>query len=176
MDADNGNLLWQRRLGRGGMLGGIHWGIAVNPAAGLVFIPVSDRITGTSDIKPQPGVHALDVRSGETRWFTPNAGTCVADKENCHEGMSAAVMSTRDFLFVGGLDGWLHALDANTGDKVWSYDTWQSYATVNGLEATGGAIDVHGPLVIDDLLIVSSGYSGFGQGGGNALVVFKLAH
>ena len=85
-------------------------------------------------------------------------------------------MSTSELLFAGSLDGWLHAYDITDGHKVWSYDTWQSYQSVNGLEVSGGAIDLHGPLVVDDLLIVTSGYSGFGQGGGNALLVFKLPH
>ena len=40
--------------------------------------------------------------------------------------------------------------------------------------ATGGAFDAHGPMVADNLVIVSSGYGGFGQRGGNALLVFEL--
>lgn len=174
MNAANGELLWERRLGRGGMLGGIHWGIAAHLEAGLVFIPVSDRETGASEFKPQPGVHALEIASGETRWFTPNGGNCTEVKENCHDGMSAAVISTPELLFAGGLDGWVHAMDIRNGEKLWSFDTWQDYVAINGLEVSGGAIDVHGPLVMDDLLIVTSGYAGFGQGGGNALLVFKL--
>ena len=39
-----GELLWSQRLGRGGMLGGIHWGMAVDGR--LAYAPVSDRQTG----------------------------------------------------------------------------------------------------------------------------------
>ena len=174
MRANDGTLLWEQRLGRGGMLGGIHWGIAANPDAGLVFIPMNDRVMGTSEFKPEPGVHALDIKSGESRWFVANGGNCTEQKENCHDGMSAAVISTPDLVFAGSLDGWIYALASTTGEKRWSYDTWQSYTAVNGVETNGAAIDTHGPLVFDDLLIVTSGYGGFGQGGGNALLVFKL--
>ena len=83
MDADDGSVLWERNLGRGGMLGGIHWGIAAHIDAGLAFIPMNDRITGDSDLEPRRGVYALDIATGKTRWFTPNEGTCTEIKENC---------------------------------------------------------------------------------------------
>jgi polyvinyl alcohol dehydrogenase (cytochrome) len=58
---------------------------------------------------------------------------------------------------------------------LWSADTWQEYQTVNGVAASGGAIDSHGPMVADDMLIVSSGYNTFGHKPGNALLVYRLA-
>ena len=48
-------------------------------------------------------------------------------------------------------------------------------ADLNGREAKGGSIDSHGPLLVDDLLLVSSGYSGVGMKSGNAFLVFQLA-
>jgi hypothetical protein len=39
----------------------------------------------------------------------------------------------------------------------------------------GGAFDAHGPMIADDLLIVSSGYGTFGEAPGNALLVFQLS-
>ena len=39
---------------------------------------------------------------------------------------------------------------------------------------SAGAFDAHGPMVADDLVIVTSGYGSFGQRGGNALLVFGL--
>lgn len=176
MKASNGELLWQRDLGRGGMLGGIHWGMAANPDKSVLYIPINDRILDDSDIKAAPGLHALDINTGESIWFTPNSGGCTKAKDNCHNGMSAAIISTPDLVFAGGLDGRISAYDAETGDTKWSYETWRSFDTVNGVDAHGGAIDTHGPLVIGDLLIVTSGYAGFGQGGGNTLIVFTLPH
>ncbi len=174
MNARDGALIWEQRLGRGGMLGGIHWGMALHPASRLLVVPISDRATGPDQNKPQPGLFALDLADGELRWRYDNLGTCTEAKENCHEGMSAAVILNDSLVFAGGLDGWLHAFDLQQGNKLWSADTWRSFDSVNGKPAAGGAIDVHGPLILDDLLIVSSGYEGFGQGGGNTLLVYRL--
>ena len=62
----------------------------------------------------------------------------------------------------------------DNGDLLWAADTLQDYETVNGIAAKGGAIDSHGPTIADNQLIVVSGYGGFGQRPGNALLVFEL--
>jgi hypothetical protein len=47
---------------------------------------------------------------------------------------------------------------------------------VNGVATRGGAFDAHGPMLADDLLVVTSGYGYVGrQRGGNALLVFQVA-
>lgn len=70
----------------------------------------------------------------------------------------------------------LDALDVRTGELLWSYNTQQEYSPVNedGTVTTGGAFDGHGPQLIDDLLVIPSGYGTFGQRGGNALLVFQV--
>lgn len=170
---DDGALLWQTGLGRGGALGGVHWGIAFNPALGLVVVPISDIGAGhmTGPGAPRPGVHALDVDDGGLAWSHERASRCEA--RVCWGGVSAAVTVTDDVVFAGSLDGYLEALDGRTGELLWSFDTWRDFEAVNGT-ATGGAFDAHGPMVADDLVIVTSGYGSFGQRGGNALLVFGL--
>ena len=44
-----GEILWQRRVGQGGRLGGIQWGLAAD--ANRVFVPVSDVVITA----PPPG-------------------------------------------------------------------------------------------------------------------------
>jgi polyvinyl alcohol dehydrogenase (cytochrome) len=78
-------------------------------------------------------------------------------------------------VVAGDLAGQLEAYDALSGAVLWRYTTAQSFTTVNGREAKGGSIDSHGPLLVDDLLLVSSGYSGVGMKSGNAFLVFQLA-
>ena len=171
---DDGALLWQTKLGRGGALGGVHWGIAFNPAEGLVVVPVSDidvgRMTGPG--APKPGVYALAVDDGQLAWSHERTSRCEA--RVCWGGVSAAITVTDEVVFAGSLDGFLEALDGRTGDLLWSFDTWRDFDAVNGT-ATGGAFDAHGPMLADDLVIVTSGYGSFGQRGGNALLVFGLA-
>tara|TARA_B110001469_G_C9643197_1_gene324064 strand:+ start:236 stop:1786 length:1551 start_codon:yes stop_codon:yes gene_type:complete len=169
----NGERLWERQFGRGGYLGGVHWGIAVNELLGLVFAPISDVPTGPFTGNPEPGLNALDIDTGEVKWSVPYVANCT-DREDCRSGMSAAITATDDLVFATGLDGGLHAFAAHSGEVLWSYDTWRDYDSVNGIETKGGAIDVHGPVVAGDLLLIQSGYDSFGQMGGNALIAFKL--
>ena len=73
------------------------------------------------------------------------------------------------------LDGFIYAVDARTGEFLWEYDSWREYEAVDGSEAIGGSIDVHGPMVAGKQLIVQSGYGSFYQKGGNALLVFETS-
>ncbi len=175
LDPDTGKLVWTYRAGRGGALGGVHWGMAVNEALGLVFVPVSDIGAGhlTGPGAERPGLFALDIATGAPRWSHLRKARC-ADR-SCSAGLSAAIIANPDLVFAGGLDGKLEAVDAKSGQVLWSYDSWRDYPdTVNGTKAKGGAFDAHGPMLADDQLIVASGYSTFFQRGGNALLVFQL--
>ena len=94
--------------------------------------------------------------------------------EMCIRDRSAGIVATDGVIFAGDLAGQIEAYDAANGDNLWSFPTARSFATVNDLESKGGSIDSHGPLPVDDLLLVSSGYSGVGMKGGNAFLVFQL--
>jgi len=174
MDPDNGEILWQQRVGRGGKLGGIHWGMAVNQELGLLYVPVSDRNTGPPhDHEPYPGLHAINIEDGSPVWSVAEAANCD-NKEGCFAGVSAAIIVTRDLLIAAGLDGNLHGFNAETGETLWNFDSWRSFEAVNGIETSGGAVDVHGPMLAGDMLFITSGYESFGQQGGNAFLAFRL--
>ena len=178
IDPNSGVRLWSRNIGRGGYLGGVHWGMAANEDLGLLFAPVSDirrAYRGSTD-EPAPGMYAIDIATGEIRWQSPSEDRCK-EREGCNNGYSAAPIANADLVFLAGLDGWLHALLGATGEPLWSVDTWRSYEAVNQsdtLTASGGSIDVHGPLLVEDQLFIQSGYGSFGQKGGNALLAFRL--
>ncbi len=171
--ADDGSVVWQRKLGRGGALGGIHWGIAYHAGRGLVLVPVSDLPAGplTGPGEARPGLHAVRVQDGTPVWFHERRSRCNA--RTCWGGISAAISVANDVVFAGSVDGFLEAIHVEGGEVLWSFDTWRDFDGVNGT-ATGGAFDAHGPMVADDLVIVSSGYGSFDQRGGNALLVFAL--
>jgi polyvinyl alcohol dehydrogenase (cytochrome) len=90
-----------------------------------------------------------------------------------HRGVSAAVSLIPGVVFVAGLDGTLRAFSAFNGKQIWQYDTTQKVQTVNGVEAKGGSIGSAGPVVVNGMVYVTSGYIGF-QGGepGNLLLAF----
>ncbi|MGA1370828.1 MAG: PQQ-binding-like beta-propeller repeat protein [Pseudomonadales bacterium] len=175
MDPATGTVLWSKRLGRGGIIGGVHWGMAANEALGLLYVPISDKeIEGfPAPGTPAPGLYALDIETGEERWVYTRPSRCP-DTE-CVFGLSAAVSAANDVVVVGSMDGMLEVLHAATGERLWSHDAWRDYAAVNGVATSGGAFDTHGALLVDDLLMVVAGYGYVGrQRGGNALLVFRV--
>ena len=170
-----GDLVWTQRIGRGGILGGVHWGLAANEKLGLLFAPISDKavLDFPSPGDPAPGLYAMDIETGKQRWHYARLSRC---KETvCAYGLSAAPIATNDIVVTGSMDGFLEILNAKDGQRLWVYDAWQDFQAVNDKPTSGGAFGSHGPMVADDLLIVTAGYGYVGeQRGGNALLVFQL--
>lgn len=175
MKPDTGEVLWSKKLGRGGIIGGVHFGLAVNEKNGTVYVPINDRtaMNYPSPGTPTPGLYALDIESGEQQWTFSRESRC--DDEECMYGLSSAITATNDIVITASMDGYLEVMGADDGKLLWSYDTWRSYDSVNGVEVSGGSIDSHGPMVVDDLVMVSSGYRWItNQRGGNAFLVFQV--
>jgi len=175
MDGATGEPVWTTRLGRGGIIGGVHWGLALNESLGLVYVPISDKaVMGfPSPGEPAPGLYALEIETGQQRWQFARESRCP-DLE-CEYGLSGAITATNDIVVAGAMDGYLEIFAAETGKKLWSFDAWREFEAVNGRKAEGGSFDAHGPMLADDLLLVTSGYRYVGaQRGGNALLVFQL--
>lgn len=175
VDPVTGARVWTRRLGRGGIIGGVHWGMAANETLGLLFVPISDKevvgfpAPGTA----APGLYALDIATGQKRWTYTRRSRCP--DEECVFGLSAAPIATNDVVVAGSIDGYLQVFAANTGKVLWTFDAWRDFPSVNGIDTAGGAFDAHGPMVADDLLVVSAGYGYVGQQrAGNALLVFQV--
>jgi polyvinyl alcohol dehydrogenase (cytochrome) len=55
---------------------------------------------------------------------------------------------------------------------LWDFDTVRSFETVNGVRATGGAIDGPGAVVAGGMVFVNSGYARTGGMAGNVLLAF----
>lgn len=170
IDPDTGAVVWQTRIGRGGALGGIHWGLAIDPTTSTVFVPISDVPALEGPDEPEPGMFALDIATGESRWSAPRVQRC--DERKCWSGLSSGIVAAAGVVVTGGLDGQLEVYDSVNGQLVWSFDTLIDFETVNGVAAQGGSFDSHGPMLADNLLIAVSGYGSFNQTPGNALLVF----
>lgn len=175
LDPDNeGALLWQTRVGRGGALGGVHWGMSY--VGDVAFVPVSDRATGLEqDDGRQPGLHAIDMKTGRSLWYAEAPQRCGPAERGCMDSYSAPPSATDDLVVAGSLNGRLFAHSQETGAVLWEFNTLQDFSTVNAVPAKGGAIDSAGPVFSGDYMIVNSGYATFGQLPGNALLVFKLS-
>lgn len=168
---DNGKVLWQRNVGRGSPLGGVHWGMTFS--GDTVYVPVSDRLPGGS-AAPQPGLHAIDMKTGDLLWYTASPDRCNGLGFACNNGYSGAATVLDDMVLAGALNGVLFAHDKATGEILWELDTKMDFPTVNNVPASGGALDATGPVLSGDYMLINSGYAQFGQLGGNAFVVYRL--
>ena len=73
LNPDNGQPVWSNKVGRGSANGGVHWGMAYDGAR--VFVPNNDpNRPGAPGENPAwgPGIHALNVMSGEIEWSYKN--------------------------------------------------------------------------------------------------------
>ena len=170
-----GKLLWKTRVGKGGKLGGIHWGMATDGVN--IYAANADNFIALDnsdpDFKPSPGMYALSLATGDTIWSSPSPP--CANGKSCFNGNSAAPLVVPGVVFAGSLNGIIRALSTVDGSVLWEYNTIREYKTTNGIKGKGGAIDGPPPVVADGVLYVNSGYGMFGQTPGNVLLAFEVA-
>jgi polyvinyl alcohol dehydrogenase (cytochrome) len=169
LNPDTGEVLWQRQVGDGGVLGGIEWGFASDGSTAYV------SLSNALEKKPGEagGVAAVDVATGSIRWKAPPQNAC-AGRARCNSGQPAAVTAIPGAVFSGSLDGHLRAYDSATGKVIWDVDTAREFETVNGVAARGGSLNGPGAVVAGGMLYVSSGYSSLGFMPGNVLLAFSV--
>ncbi len=172
LDPDSGELVWQTRVGRGGIQGGVHFGMAA--ADGRLFVPISDMADGRSYENPdRPGVHALDISTGKALWYAPAPDVCNG-RSFCHPGVSQAITTAAGLVYAGGMDGVLRVYRAEDGEQLYQLDTAQEFDTVNGESARGGSFGgAAGPVIQDGRVYLSSGYGIYNHMPGNLLLVLS---
>ena len=170
----NGEVMWETRVGQGGINGGVQWGMASD--RDYVYAAVSDAVatrTATERIlNPNVGggLTALRIADGSRAWRA--APVPCTSRPNCSPAQSAAVTAMPGVVFSGSLDGHLRAFSTRDGSVIWDFDTIRSYETVNGVRASGGAIDGPGAVVSGGMVFINSGYMRFGGAPGNVLLAF----
>ena len=175
LDVENqGAPLWKTRVGRGGIQGGIHFGMASEAAT--IFAPVSDMTDGHDgrpvDGPPRPGPYALDAATGKVLWSKPADNVC-GTLEYCDPGISAAITAIPGVVFAGHMDGRFRAYDARDGKVLFEHDSKQEVPTVSGAKAKGGSFGGAGAAVRDGFVIVNSGYGLYFHMPGNVLLAFS---
>jgi polyvinyl alcohol dehydrogenase (cytochrome) len=175
-----GKILWQARVGRGGLNGGVQWGMASDEQK--VYAAVSD-VSGvmntagpvggaTFDPAKGGGLTALHLEDGSKAWYAPSR-PCDPPRPGCSPGQSAALTLIPGVVFSPSLDGHVRAFSTEDGEMLWDFDTAaQTYSTVNGVPAKGGSIDGAGPVVAGGMVFVNSGYPRNGGMPGNVLLAF----
>ena len=177
----DGEILWQQRLGKGGLIGGIQWGPAAD--ARTIYVALSDIGIETHEDKDLGwttsldgsvggGMFAYDVETGERKWYTPPP-SCNG-RAQCSPAQSAAISVIPGVVFSGSVDGHLRAYSTADGAVVWEYNADQEYESTNGVQTKGGSFDGPGPTIVDGMVYVNSGYGYWGGMPGNALLAFSV--
>jgi polyvinyl alcohol dehydrogenase (cytochrome) len=175
-----GQIVWQTRVGKGGLTGGVQWGMAGDGEN--VYAAVSDLVRGEANpdpLDPLPlpldpkeggGLTAVNIATGKKVWFAPPAP--CGTRRGCSPAQSSAVTVIPGVVFSGSLDGHLRGFATQDGKVLWDFDTIREYQTVNGVRASGGAMNGPGPVAVGGMLFVNSGYGRSGAISGNVLLAF----
>jgi polyvinyl alcohol dehydrogenase (cytochrome) len=171
LDPDNGGKkLWEVKLGNGGALGGIEWGLAADEEN--VYVPMAD----VSGAARKPGITAVKIATGEKLWHVPAPKVaCSWGTVRCNNSQSQAATVIPGVVFSGTADGHLRAYSTKDGAIIWDFDTAATiYDAVNGMKARGGTLDGGGPVIVNGVLYANSGYARLIGHPGNVLLAFTV--
>ncbi len=179
-----GKVLWQTRVAKGGLNGGVQWGMASDGQKVYAASADSEKLTGGGDrgaalvgnaaYNPSAGggLTALRLTDGSKAWFAPPQA-CNPPRPGCTPAQEAAVTMIPGVIFSGALDGHMRAYNAEDGKVIWDMDTVRDFTTVNGVAAKGGSLDGAGPVVSGGMIFINSGYPRNGGMAGNVLLAFE---
>jgi polyvinyl alcohol dehydrogenase (cytochrome) len=174
---DRGRVLWEAKAAVGGVIGGLEWGSASDGRT--FYTPVSDlvfsnpQLWGRGGLDPAKGggVFAINIADGKVVW---QAQPLACSAPPCSPAQPAPPALMPGVLFSGSLDGNLRAYSTTDGKVIWTFNTAQPFETVNGVTASGGAIDVGGPAIAHGFVVTTSGYGQWGGKPGNVLLAFSV--
>jgi len=118
-DATTGALVWQRRVGPGGLGGGIQWGTATDGAR----VYVADA---NSDSKPNLLPNGTTIRTGSFAALDVTTGAVAWQLGTANQAQPHSFVSTANGVVYLGTDlpasgPNMYALDAATGRQLWSF-------------------------------------------------------
>jgi polyvinyl alcohol dehydrogenase (cytochrome) len=177
LDPDRqGAVLWQYRAGEGGPMGGIEWGTATDGEQAYIAIAddqssIFSRAVDVAGNVPG-GLHAVRLATGDRAWLASPRPPLCGSGRGCSAAQSAAITTIPGVVFSGSIDGGIRAFSTRDGALLWEFDTNREFETVNGVKAKGASIGGPGPVVVDGILYVNSGYSTGGRPG-NVLLAFE---
>ena len=119
---------------------------------------------------------ALRIADGKKLWeVSAPRVPCSWGTVRCSNAQSQAATLIPGAVFSGTTDGHLRAYSSMDGVVLWDFDTAEkSYDAINGAKARGGALDGGGPVVVNGILYVNSGYGRIFGYPGNLLLAFSV--
>ncbi len=128
---------------------GFAWDYRLGTSRGLEATPlvVDGVMYATSNFGR---VYALDAETGRELWkYDPHIDGQWA-RYACCDAVNRGLAAYGGRLYVGALDGWLHAIDASSGQLVWKVDTLIGRQEHKPYTITGA------PVLAGDVLIVGN--------------------
>lgn len=177
VNADNGALVWSANTGVGGLTGGAQWGAAADDER--IYVPNANSGLATVNlVNPSPGSAsstnsgfwtALDPATGAIIWQSADPLPLSIDTSPATVANGVLYVSSNSTFTGTGLSGAFRALDAATGEILWTFDL----GTVNGLPVLANGA----PTVIRGTVYWGAGYGRFGGAGStNLFYAFELPH
>ena len=166
VNPDNGDIVWQRQVGPGGITGGLQWGSAVDEFQ--VYTAASNSGFKPHTMTTGPGRGrtinggfwaSMDASNGDLLWEVagenPPANPPDDSIKNPIASNQSPVTVANGVVFGGALDsvGTMYAFDANTGEILWSFES-------------GGSV-LSGAAIVNGSVYWGSGYSNFNLGSTN---------
>ena len=127
-------LAWQYRLGT-------NRGLEATP---LVIDGVMNAVSNFGR------VYALDAATGAELWKYDPQIDGQWGRYACCDAVNRGIVAFEGRIYVGALDGWLHALDASNGKLIWKIDTLIGRAARKPFTLTGA------PILAGDKIIVGN--------------------
>jgi len=173
LSPDDGHVVWETQVGPGSALGGIEWGTATDGQR--IYVPIANLYGIPYQLQPSgPFVNsgswaALDPATGKILWQTAVPGACSAPVPNVAQGcMGLGPASVANgVVFAGSMDvvsssPTMFALDAKTGNVVWSF--------------VAGSSVMSGPAIVENSVYWGAGYGRLGPLGtpNNKLFAFSI--
>ena len=97
-------------------------------------------------------VYALDAATGAEIWTYDPQIDGQWGRYACCDAVNRGIVAFEGRIYVGALDGWLHALDASNGKLVWKIDTLIGRAEHKPFTLTGAPV-----LAGDNIIVGNSG-------------------
>jgi quinohemoprotein ethanol dehydrogenase len=134
---------------------GFAWAYDLGTHRGLEATPiVADGVMYTSGNWGR--VYALDAASGRELWTYDPQPSGQWGRYACCDVVNRGVAVRDGRVYVASLDGYLHALDARTGQRLWRVDALPGRSPADFPYFITGA-----PLIAGNLIVIGNGGSDF---------------
>jgi quinohemoprotein ethanol dehydrogenase len=126
---------------------GFAWDYKVGTTRGLEATPiVVDGVMYTSGVSGR--VYALDAETGREIWTYDPQIDGQYERYACCDSVNRGVAVWKEVVYVGSLDGYLHAIDAASGKRIWKVDTLIERGRSGPPYSVPGAPQIAGDLVV----------------------------